>query len=129
LDNSAKHLKNRFELEALESRVLLSADGALAVAVVAHAAHPPTEMAHQVVADHGISHASEVYQPAESAGIFDGVSTQAIESSVADTHSTVQAKTTTTATALAVPAAKISKATTPILATATTVSDNAAHSN
>ncbi|MEI7534932.1 MAG: LEPR-XLL domain-containing protein, partial [Verrucomicrobiae bacterium] len=122
MDNSAKHLKNRFELEALEPRVLLSADGALAVAAIGHAAHQPTEV---VVVDHGVSQAAAAYQPAESGGIFDGVSTQAIESSVAVTNPAVHAKTTTTATVSAVSVTKVSTAATPISATSTTTSGGA----
>ena len=101
---------------------MLSADGALAVAAIGHAAHQPTEV---VVVDYGVSQAAAAYQPAESGGIFDGVPTQAIESSVAATNPVVEAKTTVTATASAGSVAKFSTAATPISATSTTTSGSA----
>ena len=72
--------KNSFELEALEPRVLLSADAFLISAVAANAlAHKPVEVQHNPAV--GTMQDSLTHSAAsEVTGIFEGISAQAIQS-------------------------------------------------
>jgi len=81
LSKSSKHLKNRFELESLEPRVLLSADAFLAAASGAAGVNHSVEVAHQISPSSSeVLHAGSVSQSVEVGGIFEGISAQPIQS-------------------------------------------------
>jgi hypothetical protein len=150
LKKSAKETKNSFELEALEPRVLLSADAFMAAATLANAVHKTTEVTHQAASpDHTAFQDNLAYQPAEPGGIFDGVASQAIQShetastqsathagsqtapatatsSSQDAATVVQAKTTKAATILTGSTPKLSTAATTLSATSTTATNSVA---
>jgi hypothetical protein len=147
LNKSPKQSANSFDLEALEPRVLLSADAFLATATLAATVHKSTEAAHHASAlGHGTLQDNLAYHPVEAGGIFDGVATQAIHShkqapvqsithvvsqtapvtattSSQNSSTEVQAKTVSAvavSTSTASPTAKISSASTTLSATSTT---------
>jgi hypothetical protein len=110
--NKTNQQRNHFELESLESRVLLSGDSVLAAAFsgAAAQAHKPLVVAHQeAAAEHTAFQDSISYHAAESAGMFAGITTEAIQSNshesaqsaatvqVHETKSTVQTETVTEA--------------------------------
>jgi hypothetical protein len=151
LNRNTGHSKNSFDLEALEPRVLLSADVLLASAVLTNAAHKHADVAHQdSFAGQGTFQDAVAYSPAnEAAGIFDGVSGEAIHShsvtptthtdgqnhknengavnqtaSVQNSTAAVQSKAEVKTVASSVSAAKISTANSTISAPANTASAN-----
>ncbi len=83
MNSTSTSSKSRFELEALEPRVLLSSDAAF-VSVVASEAliHKPVEVAHHHVApSQHFSQEQVAYQSgAEAGALFEGVATQSITS-------------------------------------------------
>jgi len=118
--------KNTFELEALEPRVLLSADALLVSAVVTDAVahHKPVEVHHDAAAP--IQDTLAYNSSHETSGIFDGVSSQSIHTPVAtDSYSGSQntpaqnsERATQNATQTGTQTASVSSATTTKISTA-----------
>ena len=81
--NKSDQQRNHFDLESLESRVLLSGDSVLAAAfsgVVAQV-HKAQVVAHQEAASNHAAFSDSIsYQGGESSGMFAGITTEAIQS-------------------------------------------------